>query len=298
MAELLYDQQDRPVVVVAGARRHVPQPMLDREEGPCPFCPGNEALAGLELDRRELYSGGPWQARAIRNKYPVLHDGPGQHAHGAHEVLVWAPDHSAHLGSGDIDAATVALELLADRVSANFAQGWPCALPLINNGTLAGASQPHPHAQVLSMGFVPPRLDLEADIAQEADHCAYCHPATDLVVHQSANYTLQVTGLPSVPYEILLFPREHQARQAHDQGTRELAKLLDWAVREATARARTEAFNLIWHLAPLGAVGFHWHVHLLARRVSPGALEYGAGLVVLSSTPEEYAAELRAVQPR
>src|SRR5207245_7419466 len=82
------------------------------EAGPCPFCPGNEAMTPPELlVHREpnLRANGPgWTLRVIPNKFPALRTeismsrrGVGPYDQmagvGAHEVIIETPQHGRAL---------------------------------------------------------------------------------------------------------------------------------------------------------------------------------------------------------
>src|SRR5687768_12374091 len=68
----------------------------------CPFCPGHEHETPPEVARR-----GPgaadtpgWRVRVVPNLYPIVGGAePGPGGAGAHEVIIFHPDHRVGLGA-------------------------------------------------------------------------------------------------------------------------------------------------------------------------------------------------------
>src|SRR5690606_16288046 len=62
----------RPVLLAPGRRLRPMQTADDDAGGPCPFCPGNEAMTPPEVDAERVGGPGtPWIARAFHNLYPA-----------------------------------------------------------------------------------------------------------------------------------------------------------------------------------------------------------------------------------
>ena len=154
-------------VVLSSDRVVEQRPAPAAESGACPFCPGNEAhtrptIAAVEREGR-------WVARAFANRMPalvveeVLEDrGRGLlqavSGVGAHEVLVEAPEH-APLHRLPVERAADALALAVDRLRDLRRDQRLATLQWFrNHGAGAGASQAHPHAQIVGLPVVPRRV--------------------------------------------------------------------------------------------------------------------------------------------
>jgi UDPglucose--hexose-1-phosphate uridylyltransferase len=114
----------------------------------CPFEPGHEAMTPPEIARTgDGAPGEPgWRVRVFPNLYPITD---------AHEVVVISPDHNRSFAQlADAEAIEV-LAVLRDRVRALLASGHSTAVAILNHKREAGASLPHPHAQVVATRFVP-----------------------------------------------------------------------------------------------------------------------------------------------
>jgi len=197
---------------------------LDR----CPFCDtaaDDDRLVPGHVD----LGAGRWFA--MRNIYPPL-DGPTGSA-----TLVVGPDHGptlTHLHPGLEDAWTSLLTLQLV-LAAREPQRWSLLTTAV--GTSAGASQQHPHAQVLTPATVPPiteqvqrRLTDPAVLAQLWDErCA---------VAEAGGLRLVAPPVPLGPEDLLLVPAAAAPVEAIDP--RAVARMIvGWlrAVQELQAKA-------------------------------------------------------------
>jgi len=181
-----------------------------------------------------------------------------------------------------------------------------------NHGAAAGASLEHPHSQLIALPIVPEMVQAELAGAMRyhrmKKRCAWCD-----VVRQErrdgARLVLDVDGFlalspfaPRVPFETWVLPASHQAafEDIGSSGSEEiegLARLL----RELMARFERllgdPPYNWILHTAPFRiAEGepFHWHIELMPRLTRMAGFEWGTGLFINPTPPEEAARFLRA----
>src|SRR3978361_1027371 len=171
MSQLRLDALTGRWVVVASGRAERPQFLsrslpVEDDPRPAPFCRGG---THSPPPAREPYgTGGEWLVRVVPNKYPafdgnapmvVTHLGPvftQAPASGIHEVLILSPDHRATWA--DLSDAHAGLVMLAisDRINEHALEpGLRYSQAVVNSGREAGASLEHPHAQLMSMPFVP-----------------------------------------------------------------------------------------------------------------------------------------------
>ncbi len=140
----------------------------------CPFCPGNEKLATKEVLRHPTANGAPWQIRAFYNLFPRI---PSECTGGKNEsyVLVETPDHfradatqpdhlvyTAMLSPEHFRAVLDAAIELSRITLAN-----PSVESVVirkNQGRESGASQPHPHTQVIGGDRLLPPIAREVEV--------------------------------------------------------------------------------------------------------------------------------------
>jgi UDPglucose--hexose-1-phosphate uridylyltransferase len=291
--ELRHDAlADRTVVVATGraGRPHqfrAPTPP-STDVADCPFCPGHESMTPPEIARVGPRGDGPgWQVRVFPNLYPIVD---------VHEVVVLSPSHEASFAQLTDDAAIAVLLVLRDRVRAHLDAGHPSSVAIVNHQREAGASLPHPHAQVLATDFVPPAIAAAVaraaatpdDLLRGDDE--HGHPVVELAGARAwcphASWT---------PYHLRITHERSRARfdRASDDEVAAVAAVL----REVLARllhvADDPAYNVIVHSAPSGVERFRWYVEVLPRLAVVAGFELATGLFVDTVDPAIAARALR-----
>jgi UDPglucose--hexose-1-phosphate uridylyltransferase len=311
--------------LVALAPDRAAHPLTDAS---CPFCPGNEHLTPPELARAGTgRSDEPgWRVRVVPNRYPIsvpssnttpvpsdgaassqLHTDADGRVHGpsigSHEVLVISSDHEASLATLDVAAFTEVLDVLQQRFREWASRSRP-VLAFVNHGTTAGASQPHPHAQLLATPYAMPEVLRELRTGA-GSRCAICQ---ELKRSDHASLTV-ATSPPSAeegssteawcpwwgrtPFEMLVASTRHAPR-FEDADARSLAQVLLASLRRLRSLLHDPAYRLAIHSTPVGNRDeLHWHVHLWPETARLGGAELGGGLSVNTVNPKEAAARLR-----
>jgi UDPglucose--hexose-1-phosphate uridylyltransferase len=280
----------------------------------CPFCPGHEAhtrptIAAVERDGR-------WVARAFANKWPMLmvEDALGAAQHGpheqisgpgAHEVVVEAPEHTP-LHTLPVDRTADALALAVTRIRDLRNDRRLAVLQWFRNqGTGAGASQPHPHAQIVGLPFVPERTRGIVDRCRAWAHTHDRALLGAIVEAERRDTRRMLTDEPDLvafcayaprhPFEVWFVPTRDGGRFSALQ-TPEidvLAAMIHRVTRAMIAvhgdvPLTTVALDGPEHEAPIG-----WHVRLAPRLLVRGGLEEASGVSVHSVFPERAAEWLR-----
>ena len=278
-----------------------------------PFAPGHEDRTPPER-ARAVAAGGGWSARAFENRYPAFTpDAPdppreaaldlftSAGARGHHEVIVNAPRRVATLGALTREELVLAMGLWRERMAA-YAEA-PHVHLHVSEGADGGASQPHSHAQLWALDFVP------AAVARERERCgAYATrtQGSDLLgdlVQAEVRLRERLVGYDDeavmlapyasrVPYQLMIVPRTPTPR-FEAPGVLGAA-LLHRALRALEARFGAPPPLTLWvRTAPRGAERFCWRIDVLPRLFAPGGLELGTGVHLNPVLPERAAAELR-----
>jgi UDPglucose--hexose-1-phosphate uridylyltransferase len=283
---------------------------------PCPFCPGHEAhtrptIAAIERDGR-------WVARAFANRWPALVveetarstlKGPYESiaAVGAHEVVVEAPEHLP-LHRLPVERTRDALALATQRIRDLRRDSRLAVLHWFRNqGAGAGASQPHPHAQLVGTPFVPDRVRMMMVRAKQYQdtHGQRLLPAIVDVERREARRMLldgpRIVAFcpfaPRHPFEVWLVPTAATGTFGDADGA-QLDALADamWQVTRALAAVHGEVPLTSLALGgpdhedtgPLG-----WHLRVFPRLVGRAGLEESTNTTVHSVFPEVAAELLR-----
>jgi UDPglucose--hexose-1-phosphate uridylyltransferase len=264
-------------------------------------------------------NGPGWTLRAIPNRFPTLEGAPNgappdmktftaAPGEGSHEVVIEAPQHAPGLPLLPADHLRKLFHFLRSRVEALSAgPGIANVLLFENWGPESGGTLWHPHAQLVGVPFVPPRVAEERDRFQagatsgcpleaiaEAERAAKVR-----VIVDDPKYLVYAPFASEHPFETWVVPRRHAPSfaDAADDEVDRLSELLP-AVLRSLARAWPDpSYN--WFVHGLGAKvpggpSFHWHVEIAPRLVRPDGFELGAGVPVNPVTPESAATALTA----
>ncbi len=217
----------------------------DREPD-CPFCPGNEAELPEILWELPNPEDPGWRCRAVPNRYPAFAepagpataameprllredpDGPvaaGRSfpALGRQEVLIESPRHDRNPADMARDELRGVVELYRRRLEAVTREA-PNLFPSLfrNQGSGAGASLLHPHAQLIATRAAGPARRIREDrltrYASETGDCLVCR-LTELepegeqrVVEEDAFHRAYVPWASEGSLEVWVLPRRHRA---------------------------------------------------------------------------------------
>jgi UDPglucose--hexose-1-phosphate uridylyltransferase len=297
-----------------------PSPPIDPERDP--FAPGHEDRTPPEVFALRDDGAAPdtpgWRVRVVPNLYPAISpDGREPErshapdlftafpAHGAHEVVVNAPDLVTSLADLTVEQVREAMEVWAARMRTHAEAGAACVHVLVNERIEGGASLPHTHAQLYALDFVP------AQLAREREHFAAYATRTmggnllqDLVQEEvrlrerlvaiDDEAVLLAPYASRLPYQLLLAPRRPRARFEEPEGAALGAAL----VHDALNRLRRvlgvmPPLNLWVRTAPRGADHFCWRIDIVPRLTHLAGLELGTGVHLNIVAPERAAADLR-----
>lgn len=255
----------------------------------CPFCPGNEAGTPPEtgriearthvLDDRTLRSG--WSARAFPNLFPLTDP---------HEVLVPSPRHVTAWRELTLPELEAGLELLLERRAA-LSQPGRYVHAFVNDGSAAGASLPHVHAQLVSVPADQHAMRLTHGVRRHSGRCALCDLVGDhespFLVERGLHYAIVAHPLPRIGGALLVAPLVHDTR-VDDEAPLDLAIRVHRALQALPPDA---AMNM-WLVAD-EANDAHWYLELQPRTANLAGVELALGLNVVAKDPLVSAAEAR-----
>lgn len=289
----------------------------------CYLCPGNARVSGA---RNPAYPG-VW---AFDNDHPCV--GPSapepnaipdgvyrnRRADGCSRVVCYSPRHDrslAELRHADVVALLTTLQDEFRTLSA--IPGVRHVLMFENKGEVVGVSNPHPHCQIYATNFVFRTIELEAHAS--ADYLA----AQGRVLFQeiieaelsferrllsTAPHALAfVPYFARYPYETFVAPTATHSNIAElsEPEIDSLARVLSDALVRLDNLWRTPMpYVMALHQAPVDDTqhrGFHFHIEIHTPLRRPGLLKYlagpeiGGGNFLNDTSPEDKAAELRAV---
>lgn len=331
MSELRENPITGEWVVIAPERAHRIEPVppgaprsgVPAFDPACPFCPGNEA----ETEEKFRLCGpdGKWVIRSVTNKFSVLSpEGDPERPHsphpgerrvngvGLHEVLVESPAHDGIMALYSLAHMRAVLEAYRNRFLDFYADQRVRHVILFKNyGPEAGASQLHPHSQIVGIPIVPgqvaDRLARSRKFFEESGNCLACAVvASELaqarrVVAENPSYVAFVPHAALSPYHVWIFPKDHLPCFAEGLRTDALAEILHAVIAKLHGLLGNPSSNLV--LRSLGpgdenSLHFHWYIAIVPRVNKMAGFELGTGIYINPSAPESSAEELRDYRPR
>ena len=203
----------------------------------CPFCPGNEALTGEERYRARGEDG-QWAVRSVVNKFSLISatgevaiaacsrtaGGLGEcvNAVGLHEVLIEGPRHDLDMAQLPPSQVRQILEAYTNRFQEFYAD--PRIRHVIvfkNHGAQAGASQQHPHSQIVGLPIVPgqivDRMERARRFFADTGRCLSCAMIEQereekcRIVAENADFIAFIPYAALSQYHLWIFPKAHAA---------------------------------------------------------------------------------------
>ena len=331
MSELRQNMATKEWVIISTERAKRPQAYVESDDRimtpdhlfhdpDCPFCVTNEEL---DLETARWPTVGPWQVRAVRNKFPALmnheilsrtFDGVRRRISGVghHEIVVEHPQHNTTLAlMSRADIETV-LEMFYNR-------GWDIRndsrikqiIYFKNHGESAGASLLHPHSQIIGLPVVPNNLRQRAEEARryfdDTGDCVFCvmmdseREKWERLVASSEYFVAFVIYAAPTPFYIWIVPHRHSVSFLYTtlEERSDLAKILCKILRKLYVGLRDPAYNLVIRSAPVKEMGndyLHWHLEVIPRLSQTAGFELGSGMFINPTLPEACAAFLRQMK--
>lgn len=283
-------------------------------------------------DGERRANGANWKVRVVPNKFPALRvegelgrEGVGLfdrvNGIGAHEVIIETPHHDRTWA--DMSAEEIALVLRAWRERLLDLQR-DIRIRYIfifkNHGRDAGASLFHPHSQLIATPIIPTVLLAELNAARKhwanKERCIFCdliHQEQALgerIALETRRFVLLQPFASSFPFETWVFPRthHHDFASCSDDLLLELGAVLRDFLRRIRVLLDDPPFNLILHTAPSAHprpghsdywktidLDYHWHIEFVPRITHIAGFEWGTGLAINPTPPEEATRFLREV---
>ena len=219
---------------------------------------------------------------------------------GAHEVIVNAPEHLTAMAelSEKRFAGAVAVWRERMRVHADA----PYIQLIVNEGSGAGASLEHTHAQLYALPFVPLAVARERErFGAYRERSGGGGLLSDVLVEEvrrrerlvaiDDEAALICPWASRSPFELRVLPRREAASFAEDETG---ATMIRTALRALSERfGRAPQLNLWVRTAPRGAEHFHWHVDIAPRLTVKAGFELATGVDINVYPPERAASDLR-----
>tara|TARA_Y100000310_G_scaffold341358_1_gene440253 strand:+ start:3463 stop:4425 length:963 start_codon:yes stop_codon:yes gene_type:complete len=300
-------------VIINTARGKRPQDFVKerakvKEEGKCPFCPGNESMTPPEISRIEENE--EWVMRVFPNKFPaVTLDGNSEtetedhyfthsDGYGKHEVIVETPDHDKVLADLPVEKIKQLLEIYAERIKAlKKVKGIEHVAVFKNHGPEAGTSINHEHSQIIAYSRPSTNVDREtravAKFQRKHKKCPWCQVVETerkgpRRCYENDSFIAFCPYASRFAFEIALFSKKHlhSLAEVDDNGLMDLAEIIKKVLLKL--KELNAPYNLYLHESPKGKK-LHFHIKINPRLLSWGGFEHSTGAVINTVAPEQAA---------
>lgn len=335
-SELRLDLVSRDWVVIATGRARRPEAFrkegdqgVGRPEKDCPFCHlETQEKPILVYSRGQKLNNSPvagalsadWTTVVIPNKYPAFLPHPHleetsegglyqrMNAVGFHELVI-TRDHKKSLALLPLEKIKEVLTAYQDRYLQLMKKDFVSYVSIFHNhGPEAGATQSHPHSQIITTPLFD--VDLRMALAnseryfKEKGKCVYCQmlkfekKVGQRLVFENKNFLVLCPFASKSAFEVIISPKRHlpyfeRASEGEIEG---LAEAFQAALAKLYRGLSNPAYNFYLHTAPCDGKKYdhyHWHWTILPKTSTWAGFEIGTRMEISTIEPEKAAAYLR-----
>lgn len=299
----------------------------------CPFCQGAENRTPPEIfairDAGTKPNQPGWSVRAVPSIAPILRiEGPlnrrGKGMYdlingiGAHEVVIETPQHISDIADLAPEQIKKVIDTYIYRMNdLEKDHRFKYVLIFKNYGPAAGSTMyRHSRSQLIATPVNPKLVKEELVGAKKyfdyKDRCVFCDmlkqelDAQERMIIEMDGFVAIAPYASRFPFEVWILPKEHSCdfpRLAEDHRI-DLARILKIVLAKLKKALGDPPYNYIIHTAPF-RVGkksgywrtieddYHWHIEVIPRLTRVAGFEWGAGVYINPTPPEEAAKYLR-----
>ncbi len=177
-----------------------------------------------------------------------------------------------------------------------------------NHGKEAGASQPHPHSQIITTPLVD--VDLQRALANASRYfgknkkCIYCQmqelemKERKRIVFENEDFLATCPFASKSAFQIIVSPKNHLPyfERINEKEKWQLAEALQVSLKKIYKGLNDPAYNFYLHTAPCDGKDYsyyHWHWTILPKTAIFAGFELGARMEISTIEPEKAAEYLR-----
>ena len=336
MSEIRLDTLHNQYVLIAPERLHRPNTIYAHKapleaSKRCPFCEGNESLTPKEvfaLRDNEPNTAG-WKTRVVPNLYKAVQIELEQGSQrdglfetisglGAHEILIDSPLHEGgfeKIGSEGVENWLKSIIFRSEDLQKDRRLVYLSVFK--NEGLNAGATQSHPHTQILALPVMPKKelMLLENKMAYYKRHG---RGIFEDIVHNEMLFEKRIIAqmgdfiafcpfASAFPFEVMIAPLKNLSNLTHcnQKQLSHFATLMTKVFTMLSTQLGKFDYNLSFTLPPLNSnyenahllslldVNFRFSVRIMPRIYTLGGFELSTEMFINCVPPEEAAKLLR-----
>lgn len=330
MSEIRFDRIHNQHVIIAPERLYRPNiDFVKKEENEqhkqCPFCEGNETLTPKEvfaIRENEANMSG-WRTRVVPNLYKAvqieLEDSSKRNGMfettmglGAHEILIDSPNHNGNfeaLEDGSIKNWLKSIIIRKEDLQKDIRLIYMSVFK--NKGERAGATQPHPHTQLLALPVMPKNelVFLERNMIYYRTHGRGI--VEDIVHNELVSETRVISQVgdfvafcpfaSAFPFEVMIAPSKNLSTisKCNRKQVGDLSILIHRVFYLLTKQLGNFDYNLSFSLPPLNQnfenenympyinSNYRFFLRIMPRIYNLGGFELSSGMSINCVMPED-----------
>ena len=335
MSEIRLDRINNQYVLMAPERLHRPNINTSHKTktslSSCPFCEGNEALTPPEVFamRENEANYGMWKTRVVPNLYKAVQvelediskrDGIFESIAGigAHEIVIDSPCHDCNLGTLEVIDIENWLRTIIIRIEDLQKDKRLIHLSIFkNHGSNAGATQQHPHTQLLALPVMP-KNDMDYMQRNMDYYRRHGRGKLEDIVQNEINAKKRVVDMvgefvafcpyaSAYPFEVMITPLKNipNLNRCSRKDVSDLSLLVSKVFKALYKKLGDFDYNLYFNTAPLNPnfeneeympyldKNYRFYMRITPRIYRLGGFEISTGMAINSVLPKECARLLR-----
>lgn len=292
----------------------------------CPFCnietQEEPLLIYNEKGKVPLEKGIPddWTTVVIPNKFPALRpsDTLNKKEEGGvyetidavgHCELIIPRDHKRNIPNFTVDEIEVLIDACKERYLALMDKPFVNYVSIFQNfGDEAGASQPHPHIQIITTPLID--VDLIGSLKnaeeyyEENEQCLYCRlieweqKVKTRIVYENKHFIALCPFASKTAFQVIISPKKHLSNfeKITEEEKRFLAEAAQKVARAINRGLGDPPYNFYLHTVPCDGKEhphYHWHWTILPRTNDLAGFELGTHMEISTIEPEKAAEYLK-----
>jgi len=321
--EFRYDALNNDWVIIAPKRADRFKAKGDPTHiGECPFCnielQEKPVLVYSHRNKKDIKDLKDWTTVVLPNKYPMLvplekkeesRNGPYKKlkAGGFHEIIVFK-DHNKDFPQLSLSEIEEIIDCYEDRINEFKKHDFvKAAIVFHNRGEKAGATQPHPHSQILGIPLIDKEFKITLDNSEkhyeDNSECLQClinrteKKDKKRIVFENEDFLCYVPFAPKFAFEVVIVPKKHSPKfeDIMEKEKRSLAEALKKIISKFYTGLNNPSYNFYLRTAPFDKdyPHFHWYIVLVPRIHIWAGFELGAEMEASTIFPEDAAEFLR-----
>ncbi|MFA5080427.1 MAG: galactose-1-phosphate uridylyltransferase [Candidatus Paceibacterota bacterium] len=303
-------------VIIAPTRSRLPENNTN-----CPFCnlKNQETPILIYNNGKIVTDARKWTTIVLPNKYPIFvplvnecssrdEDCYKIKSSGHHELIVTA-DHDKNINELPIKKIKEIFDCYQSRIIALKKDKFVKYVFIFQNcGKKAGASQAHPHSQIITIPFIDKELKLIISNAkkhfEENGKCLHCEiiekeiQINKRIIAENKTFIAYIPFAPRFIYQIIITPKRHSNlfEDISDEEKLDLAEIFKKILQKYDKKLDKPDYNFYLHNSPSDNKNydyFHWYFSLTPRLTYLAGFEIGANMEIITKYPEDQAKILK-----